>query len=169
MAKRVICECPSCHVEMIVDKAQLIDDPLLECGVCGATIEVDFTPPPGDVRDETGPPAPVRESEESPPPQTKRSGAAIARTAPMVPYVAPLPPREEREAREAPKPAPSVSPLTLALVGAAGIAVGWLAHEVSGGGGHDATLDQVRDYCTHHAPGRSAVDMCEFLDVPPPK
>lgn len=167
MAKRVICECPNCGVETIVDKAVLVRDPLFECPECEATMEVDLAPPPDqDVGPETlaspessadvtpaEPPAPPREDRPAP-----RERKLIAKTQPMVPY-------SGHAAEPAPPPAtsraPSVGPLALVMAGVLGLGGGWLARGLAAR--DDGLRQTVQSYCAGETSAQSARDMCDHL------
>ena len=172
MAKRVICECPNCGVETIVDKAELARDPLFECPECEATMEVDLAPPPPpdiDVGPETlaspestGEPTPI---EQEPPRERElppRERKLIAKTQPMVQF-------SGHVAAPSPQPRPRRStagegPLTLVLVGVLGLGGGWLARGVAA---HDKLRQTVESYCDEDLSARTARDMCEQVLAAP--
>ena len=164
MAKRVICECPNCHAETIVNKADVLANPLLDCPSCGAVIEVDLTPPPPPGAEE-----PVEEATKEPPPPTQRSSSApgrklMAKTAPMhAPPVTPIeatPPPAEGHARDHDtfRPAqPGMSPLMVALIAAVAAALGYVAR-----GATSVSSKSIEGYCDTHTQG-SAAEMCEHF------
>lgn len=183
MARRVICECPHCHVETIVNKADVVADPLFVCPECGATMIVDLEPPAdalvkresdsiaetqaspdlGSFEGGEREPEPMQEVSAEPAPRPPKSTRPlIAKTMPMLaPSLATPAAKATRGDTRRAQPA-GISPVVLVVVGVVGAGVGWFARGQQAAA-HDGTREMVEVYCEGGADGQTAAQMCEHL------
>lgn len=177
MARRVICECPHCHVETIVNKADVVADPLFACPECGATMIVDLEPPAEAlVKRESDPIVetqaspdlgafaggePSLEAPAAPPRPEKSTRPSIAKTMPMLAPSLSTPMAGSAGDGRGAQPA-GISPAVLVVVGLVCAAFGWFARGRQAAA-NDTSTEMIESYCEATPEGQTATELCARL------